>query len=318
MLKVALIGCGAHADEAHATPLAMYVADHPGQLTLAAACDVRLAAAEAFCQRFGFATAFEDADRMLDTVRPDAVWCVVPPQFIAATAGGLLECGIPTVIEKPLGVTLDEARGLVAVARRTRTPHMVSVNRRFVPQLNRAIAWARERGPLQYVRITMLRERRTEDDFLFGTGIHALDAARHIGGDVASASVAPLSQPPLTSRWHLIDLKFTSGARGRIDMLTTAGSHAENYELLGEGYRVDLQTRLPGNPTAALRCYQADKLVLEHLAPPDELPQRARGELDELQEFLTALKARRPPNPGGADILPSMELAFDLFARARA
>ena len=45
---------------------------------------------------------------MLDTVRPDAVWCVVPPQFIAATAGRLLERGIPTVIEKPLGVTLDE------------------------------------------------------------------------------------------------------------------------------------------------------------------------------------------------------------------
>jgi virulence factor len=318
MLKVALIGCGAHAAEAHATPLAMFAAEHPGQVELAAAVDVRPDAAEGFCRRFGFGRAFTDIDQMLATVRPDAVWCIVPPPFITATAGRLLERGIPTVIEKPLGVTVDEARQLAEVARRTGTPHMVSVNRRFVPRLNRAIAWARDHGPLQYVRVSMFRDRRTEDDFLFATGIHAVDAIRHIAGDVAVASVTPLTGEALASRWHLIDLHFASGARGRIDMLTTAGSHAENYELLGEGYRVELQTRLPRGTTSALRCYQGDRLVLEDLSPPDELPQLGRGEVDELREFITALQQHRRPRPGVEDVLPSMELCLALHRQALA
>jgi predicted dehydrogenase len=315
MIRVALIGCGAHAAEAHATPLALYAAANPRQVDLVAACDIRRDAALAFCRRFGFQHAFDNVDTMLAATNPDAVWCIVPPAHIAATATRLLERGIPTVIEKPLGVTVDEARRLVEVTQATRTPHMVSVNRRFVPRLNRAIAWARQQGPLQYVRISMFRHQRTEDDFLFATGIHAIDAIRHIAGDVASAEIEPMTRPPLSSRWHLIDLTFVTGVRGRIDMLTTAGSHAENYELLGEGFRVDLQTRLPRDPTAALRCYRDDKVVLEDIAPDDEPPQLARGEIDELKEFLTAIKDHRPPKPSAADILPSMELAFDLYQR---
>ncbi|MDA0747429.1 MAG: hypothetical protein O2954_12990, partial [bacterium] len=82
--------------------------------------------------------------------------------------------------------TLEEARQLLAVARETGTPHMVSVNRRFEPLLRRAISWAKERGPLRYVRASILRHNRREPDFVYGTAIHCIDALREIGGEISS------------------------------------------------------------------------------------------------------------------------------------
>ncbi len=313
-----MIGCGAHAAEAHATPLKDYAARMPEKLSLVAACDLRLEAAQAFCRQYGFAAAYSDLDQMLAEAKPDGAWCIVPPAFIVATSIKLLELGIPTVIEKPLGTSIEQARQLVAVADRTGTPHMVSVNRRFVPRLNQAITWAAGRGPLQYLRISMLRNRRVEKSFLSETGIHAIDAARHIAGDVAIASIMPMHREPLAGCWQMIDLLFASGARGRIDVLTTTGSQAENYELFGEGFRVDLQTRLPIGNQSSLRCYAGDKLVLEDVAPADESLNIARGEVSELNEFVQSLAEGRRPYPSAGEILPSIELAFDLERQASA
>ena len=40
MLRLALIGCGDHAERSHATPLARFANNHPEQVQLAAACDL--------------------------------------------------------------------------------------------------------------------------------------------------------------------------------------------------------------------------------------------------------------------------------------
>src|SRR5579863_7789191 len=40
MLRLALIGCGSHSEIAHASALAHYVARHPGDVDLAATCDI--------------------------------------------------------------------------------------------------------------------------------------------------------------------------------------------------------------------------------------------------------------------------------------
>jgi len=183
MLRLALIGCGAHAETAHADPLARYAAAHPGHVALVAVCDVRRERAERFSGKYGFARAFADLDEMLAHERPDAVVAVVPIEEIAPVGNALLRRGVPCVLEKPLGADMAQVAALAEVARETGTAHLVSVNRRFSPYLNRALAWANEAGPLRYVRARMLRNARTEDGFLWGTGIHVVDAVRYLGGE---------------------------------------------------------------------------------------------------------------------------------------
>src|SRR5215475_13459064 len=130
---------------------------------------------------------------------------------------------MPCVVEKPLGASLAEVEILRKAARDTGTPNMVSVNRRFMPYLHRALAWSREQGRLRYVRCTFTRHARSEPQFLSETGVHAVDTMRYIAGEIRKASVRALKHREAAADWYAIDLEFTNGVWGRIDVLPTCG-----------------------------------------------------------------------------------------------
>src|SRR5258705_8210068 len=216
MMRLALVGCGEHSRFSHATPLARYAALTPGELELVAACDLNLDRAREFCSEFGFARAYSDVEALLSKESVDGCVCVMPMERIVDLAVMLLERKIPCVIEKPLGVTPQESERLADTARRTDTPHMVSVNRRFMPYLNQAKSWVSSIGPLQYVRATQVRHARDEPDFIWSTAIHVLDALRHVAGEVAEFHTE-VHQQGLSTAWYIVSLRFASGARGRIE-----------------------------------------------------------------------------------------------------
>src|SRR5438132_415415 len=143
MIRLGLIGCGEHSEGGHAIPLAKYKAAHPEEIELAAVCDLKLERAELFCRKYGFRKAYSGVDGML-TEKLDACISVVPVGKISEVGIQLLRAPIPCVVEKPLGSSMEEVNALLYAARATGTPSFVSVNRRFMPFLNRAIEWARE------------------------------------------------------------------------------------------------------------------------------------------------------------------------------
>ena len=152
MIRIALAGCGEHSRASHAAPLARFATTHPDEIKLVAACDLNPERSAEFCGSFGFAKAYEDLDRMLEVEQPDACVSVMPIEKIGEVGIKLLERRLPCVIEKPLGTSLPYIERLARVARETQTPHMVSVNRRFMPFLNQARLWTVQHGPLRYVR----------------------------------------------------------------------------------------------------------------------------------------------------------------------
>src|SRR5207245_2416823 len=111
---------------------------------LAAACDLDRERARRFCREYGFQAAYSSIEELLDAVKPDAVVSVLPPEKTAEVGGELLRRGIPCVLEKPPGTSLAEATCLAELAAQTGIPHMVSMNRRFSPYLQRAIEWTKQ------------------------------------------------------------------------------------------------------------------------------------------------------------------------------
>src|SRR6185295_14529476 len=260
MIRLALVGCGEHSRISHATPLARYAARNPGDLELVATCDLNLDRARDFCREFGFARAYSDAQTLLDAERIDGCVCVMPMERIVEMAGMLLERKIPCVIEKPLGTSREESERLALVTRQTDTRHMVSVNRRFMPYLNQAKSWAKEIGPLQYVRATQVRHARAEPDFVWSTAIHVLDALRHVAGEIVGFDTEVHRQNGVSTIWYVISLYFESGARGRIEVLPTAGMVEESYELFGEGFRARV---IAGSGSQrSFECWRAGQLEL--------------------------------------------------------
>jgi predicted dehydrogenase len=220
----------------------------------------------------------------------------------------LLERKIPCVIEKPLGISSQEAERLARVTRQTGTPHMVSVNRRFMPYLNQAKSWAKNIGPLQYVRATQIRHARDEPDFIWSTAIHVLDALRHLAGEVVGFHTEVHRQAGLSTVWYVVSLRFESGTRGRIEVLPTAGMVEESYELFGEGFRARVVAG--SGPQRSLQCWRAGQLELEKHSSKAEPEDVRNGGYDEVVEFVRALKTGERPWPSVEDILPSARICF--------
>ena len=305
MIRIALAGCGEHSKTSHAAPLARYAAAHADEIELAATCDLNEERAAEFCRLFGFRRHYKNLDEMLESEKVDACVCVMPMERIVDVGITLLERHIPCVIEKPLGTSLNEIERLAEVARETQTPHMVSVNRRFMPYLNQAHSWMQERGPLRYVRASQVRHERNESDFIWSTAIHVLDALRYIAGEVDEFEVSV----PHTM-WYLIELKFKSGTTGHVEILPTAGMVEESYELFAEGCRARITA---GSGTQhSLECWQDGELVIESHAHEEEPEDLRNGSYQEVEAFVSALRTGKHPRPSIEDIVPSARISFEI------
>jgi predicted dehydrogenase len=249
---------------------------------------------------------------MLEVEKPDACVCVMPMDKIVEVGIKLLRLQIPCVIEKPLGTSLAEIEQLAEVARETQTPHMVSVNRRFMPYLNQARTWMQERGPLHYVRATQIRHQRNEADFIWSTAIHVLDALRHLAGEIESFAVTIPESKDAT--WYLISLTFESGATGHVEILPTAGMVEESYELFAEGCRARVTA---GSGTQRLlECWQDGKQVIKSKASEEEPEDLRNGSYQEVEEFILSLRTGQRLQPSIEDILPSVRVGFAIAESA--
>lgn len=315
MIRLALIGCGEHAEGSHAVPLARYASEHPGEISLVAACDLKIERAEEFCLKYGFARAYRDLDEMLSRESVDGCISVMPMERITEVAIKLLTMEIPCVIEKPLGVSLADVERLAEVARETGTPHMVSVNRRFMPYLNRAVAWAREAGTLRFVRGIMCRHERGESDFIWSTALHVVDTLRHIAGEIRDLK-AEVHDGTVGSqaRWYSITIRFENEAIGHIAVLPTTGMWEESYELFGDGFRASVFSRL--DRPALVQCWRGNQMVREEAAAADEPEDIISGAYGEVIEFVRALKTKSAPSPTIEDVFPSVAACFKIAQQA--
>jgi myo-inositol 2-dehydrogenase/D-chiro-inositol 1-dehydrogenase len=307
MIRLGLIGCGEHAETGHAVSLTRYRAEHPDQIELTAACDVELERAENFCHKYGFRSAFSSARAMLSQTRLDGCITVVPPEHIAEVGAILLRAGIPCEVEKPLGASLAEVAFLLDAVKATGTRNMVSVNRRFMPLLNRAVQWTRSQGPLRYVRCTMSRYARSEPEFIWTTAIHAVDALRYIAGEVSQSTARTMKSGDDTS-WHGMDLRFESGTYGRIDILPTTGSVEETYDLFGEGFQASVTS--PFGRQRSVRCFRDNNLIQEEVAGTDLPEDIVNGSYAETEEFIRALTQGSVPHPSIEEVAPSATLCL--------
>ena len=307
MIRMVLAGCGEHSRTSHATPLARYASEHPGEIELAAACDLEADKAAEFCRSFGFLKPYTDFDQMLAQEKPAACICIMPIEHIVEKGVDLLERQIPCVIEKPLGASLLDAEKLNRVARETQTPHMVSVNRRFMPYLNQARSWLKDLGPLRYARAVQVRHARSEDDFIWSTAIHVLDALRYVAGEIDNYDVAVIHQEG-AAVWYDISLGFADGATGRIEILPTAGMVEESYEFFGENFRARITAGAGTQRT--LECWSENRLVIEATASKDEPEDLRNGAYREVEEFVRALRTGSRPHPEIQEILPSARICF--------
>jgi predicted dehydrogenase len=129
-LRFGVLGTGYWAAEAHAAGIVA----HDGA-ELVGVWGRNPAKAEALAGRFGV-RGYEDLDALLEAV--DAVAIAVPPDVQAELAVRAARAGRHLLLDKPLALSLEQARGVVAAAEAGGVASMVFFTLRFKPEV---VAW---------------------------------------------------------------------------------------------------------------------------------------------------------------------------------
>lgn len=188
-LRIALIGAGVmgrqHYQHLHAL----------GEAQLCAVSDPGRQAAE-------FATAcgvpyFADHRQMLEQAKPEAAIVANPNNLHVGTTLDCLAAGVPVLLEKPVGVCLDEVRELVRASERSGVPVLVGHHRRHNPLIVRAHELLASGALGRLTTVTALWQLQKPDSYFdipwrreAGAGmlltnlIHDLDLLRHLCGEV--------------------------------------------------------------------------------------------------------------------------------------
>jgi len=306
-LRIAVLGAGGHSRVSHGAALKIWAAEHPGEIELAAVCDLDRDKATAYARDFGFAAAYADLEGMLDAEELDGLIAVTPVERTFPLVGKLLQRGIPLVIEKPPGETVEHTRQLLALARRQGTPHMISFNRRFHPGLLIARQWLGEHAADSPPRLSltrMLRVARREENFAFWTGIHCIDATLSLMGAPAHAAARHVASPIPDRPAYVARLDLENGAAASFLLAPDTGCMQETYELFGHDYRIFLDFW-----PCAVTIHRSGETVLEWHAPEDAPAAYRDGSVGETDAFVRSLQGRRVWSPSLEEGLTAMRAA---------
>jgi myo-inositol 2-dehydrogenase / D-chiro-inositol 1-dehydrogenase len=320
--KLATVGCGEHATGSHGPSLALYAARHPGT-ELVACCDLDPGKAERYRARFGFARAYTDLRRMLDTERPDAVSLVAPVELTCELACSIFEWGFPLLLEKPPGRTPDEVDRMIAAA--GGIAHQVAFNRRFAPlvqELRREMDAHVAPAELQHVRYEMTRVDRREPDFST-TAIHGIDAVRYLAGsDYAEVRFRyqPLPGGGTGVANIFLDAVMASGATAHLAFCPLAGVVVERAAVHARDHTFYVHLPMWDTFDAPGRMQHLEKGRLVREATGPELavapaPCVHGGFYAEYEAFLDALGAGRPPSPSLKEARQSVVIAHCIRER---
>ena len=334
MLRAVLVGCGAMAKG-----WLKALAETPeleGRVMLVGLVDIDLAAAEKLKAEFGLAAAATGTslDAMLTATKADLVFDVVIPAARRDVVLTALKHGCHVLTEKPMATSLDEARELIAAAKRAGRIHAVVQNRRYIEGVRRIRRLLAE-GTLG--ELTALHadffigahfggfRDAMEHPLLLDMAIHTFDAARFMSG-ADPLAVYSLETNPRGS-WYAQgaaangifefsdDIVFTYRGSWAAEGATT--SWESQWRVIGTKGTL----LWDGAESYVARIVDGDSGFLRPLKDvaisPAPHPSQTHGHASVLAEFVDAVESGRTPETVGSDNIKSLAMVFSAIDSAR-
>lgn len=309
-MKAAVIGVG-HLGKHHARILATL----PG-VSLAGVVDINCDRAAQIASQFGTA-AFTHVDQIAGKL--DLAVVAVPTESHAAVALPLIESGVHTLVEKPVTQTVREADVLIAAAQRAGVVLAVGHSERFNPAVAAARPYITDPRFIEVHRLGTSPERSLDIDVVLDLMIHDLDLILHVVPSEIE-SVEAVGVPVLTPRIDIANarLRFRNGC---IANLTASRISKEAIRKIRFFQRdayvsIDSAARDVDMWTVVPQPGGAPKISGGKLPVPGEEPLKR-----ELEDFVAAVRDRRPPAVSGEQGRAALALAIrivELMAQAGA
>lgn len=298
-LRIGVIGAGGHATHQ------IYPCLPSLPVRLAAVCDLDKSKAESNATRFGADAVYTDHSRMLRDENLDAVIVCVGADHHSKLAIEVMESGLPVWTEKPPAASSADAAAVLAASRKTGQLCMTGFMKRFAPVYRRARAavTSPDFGAPCILAIDWsfgVADNAWLEMFLLDFGIHMVDLARYMFGEVAEVFARDYDGIA-----YAITLAFTSGAVGTLSMSANRGLDIVEEVHLGGSYgnhlTIDRSGRLIRYRGSTVLDYYERPLALQ-----DSLIDI--GYHGELAEFVSAIQDRREPESSIVSSYETMRL----------
>ena len=306
-LRAAVVGVG-HLGRHHARILSSIEG-----ATLTAVVDTNEARAAEIAAGVG-ARAFTNARDIVDQV--DLVSIATPTETHPEIANLFLDCGIPVLVEKPLARSVDEADAIIRAAARTGAILAVGHTERFNPAVIAARPAVKDPGFIEVHRLGTFPERSLDIDVVFDLMIHDLDLVLSVVQSEVE-SLEAVGVPVLTDRADIANarIRFASGCVANITASRISRERTRKIRFFQRDAYISID------------CGAKEAEVYRLVRHADRRPAIEGGKIvvadgeplrNELQDFVDAVRTRRPPLVGGADGRRAVALAAAITERMAA
>lgn len=298
--RVGVVGVG-YLGQIHAK-----IYDEMPNVELVMLADTNEDAVNELAQRYG-CEAVTQSLQMIDKV--DAVSIVVPTSLHYDVAKPFLEAGVPTLLEKPIAATVDEASKLVDLAAQNNAPLLIGHLERYNPALREVATRVSEPKYIEVHRLGTFVERATDVDVITDLMIHDLDLVLSLV-DEEPSNVLAIGSSVITDHVDLanVRLEFPSGAVANITASRVSNKRFRRFRVFGpEGYfginlmEQSLDYVSKGEPKADSRF---PSLNADHKVFDNEQPLQV-----ELAHFIDVAQGKSMPMVTGLQGLKALELA---------
>jgi predicted dehydrogenase len=238
-----MIGIGDIANTTHLPVLSSFP-----DVTIPAICDLLPERLEKAKQTYGVPHGYTSYSEMLREEELDAVYVLTQPDVSFRTARDCLLAGKHVFMDKPMGISVLQARGLKGLAAEKKRILHVGFNRRFIPLVREIIKAFCGFTEIRHVEVCYYKN---DSPAYYGgmlsafisDGLHAVDLVRHLATKGSQISAKPVKTATLeivnpdtqiAEAWYSTIL-FDNGVSGLVRSNYSAGGRVCLAELHGKG-----------------------------------------------------------------------------------
>lgn len=248
-LKVVMIGAGVRANDV------IYPAfddlQRQGKVEIAGICDIdaeRLkATADKYSiqKRYGAGGVF-DYRNMVNDLKPDALIVIGQPHIMYDIWSWCLQSGLNLYIEKPMALTIHQARALAAIAKRRNVVTQVSLQRRYTPMVTKLRDECLKRGELTHAVCKFYKSECFDflgaRDHMMDDTVHSIDTLRWMAGsEVAKVDSITKRIGTVDINFIMAQLTFKNGCVGHLMNNWSSGKRIFAVEMHAPGIFVEAE-----------------------------------------------------------------------------
>jgi virulence factor len=313
-VRVGLIGAGGMANRVHYPSLQEFP-----DVEIVALCDLVPEKLAQTAERFGIARTYGDYRRMLDEEDLDAVYVLMPPHHLFDLVIQSAARKKHVFIEKPPGVSYEQARMMAHACAENGVIGMCGFNRRYIPLVRHCRERVEERGGIIQCVATFYKHHlggrpyyEGAVDVLSCDAVHAVDLLRWMGGEPAQVAADVARRANSFDDAFNALLRFESGATGVLLTNWCVGARAHTFEMHGRGISCYV------NPDDRALIYadgraEPEVITTQEAAGSSEL-RHYYGFTAESRHFIDCIRENRQPSSSLADSVLTMRLVNRIYA----